>query len=141
MTKACARAVVLSVGMCMGACAAHQEHVASPPATSGASATTTPSPTHACGRQRPTTCEGPAPSLARDVRPILERRCFSCHAGDGIAADEHNWSQFSTLHAQREQVLDQISACAMPPRGAPTTLADDEAATLAKWIVCGGRDD
>jgi len=89
-----------------------------------------------CRRALPAACGAAAPSYARDVAPILSRRCFACHAGDGVAADEHDFSAWPTLYAQRAQVAAQVGACAMPPRRAPA-LPEDEAETLLLWIACG----
>jgi hypothetical protein len=72
------------------------------------------------------------------VRPILEHRCFSCHAKDGEAAAEHDFSRFETLHAQRGQVATEVSACAMPPPGSPA-LTPDEAGVLLRWIACSAE--
>jgi hypothetical protein len=81
----------------------------------------------------------PSPSFARDVRPILERRCFHCHAGDGVAAEEHDFSRFATLFAQRRAVQSAISTCAMPPKtGGP--LPTTEADVVTRWIACGAAD-
>ena len=71
-----------------------------------------------------------------DVAPVLERRCFSCHANGGIAADDHDFSSFATLHAQRHSVLAQVSMCAMPPSQA-TPLEPDEADVVLRWAACG----
>lgn len=82
-------------------------------------------------------CAG-APATIADVRPVLERRCLSCHAGDGLAAEEHDFSRVDVLRAQRGRVADAVAARAMPPAGrAP--LTDAEAETLARWASCGER--
>jgi uncharacterized membrane protein len=87
----------------------------------------------------PARCEGAVPSFAKDVQPVLQRRCFACHANDGEAADEHDFSRFPTLRAQRTSVADEVSSCSMPPSGKPQ-LTDDEAVTLLRWVACGAPD-
>jgi hypothetical protein len=84
----------------------------------------------------PAACLGPAPSYAGDVVPILERRCYGCLASGGTAAEDHDWSRFATLHAQKDAVTAQVSSCGMPPAGAPT-LDPAEAQVLIRWTVCG----
>ncbi len=73
-----------------------------------------------------------------EVEPLLAKRCFGCHSGDGPAAEEHDFSKFETLHAQASQVLDAVAACAMPPKTAPP-LESTEADALMRWIACGAE--
>jgi hypothetical protein len=81
----------------------------------------------------PTVCLSPAPSFAGEVRPVLEKRCFGCHAGDGVAADEHDFSKMDRLRVDRSAILDEVATCSMPPR---SVLADADADTLLRWAVC-----
>jgi hypothetical protein len=90
--------------------------------------------TRVCRREVPA-CVGALPSYEADVRPILERHCFKCHAGDGVAADEHDFSHVETLRAQRGALVGEIRACAMPPSGEPP-LPEPEAAALLRWASC-----
>jgi hypothetical protein len=127
------RFLTVPVVLAVAACAATRDPAATP-------APTVASPAWkrtACGSTQPRGCVEPSPSFARDVAPILERRCFACHANGGIAADDHDFSRFATLHAQKDAVIVEVSACAMPPSDAPTTLALDEADTLLQWAACG----
>jgi hypothetical protein len=82
-------------------------------------------------------CAGPLPTYAANVRPILERRCFKCHAGDGVAADEHDFSRVERLRAQGRAVASEIGECAMPPSPEPA-VPDAEAEVLLRWVGCGG---
>lgn len=84
----------------------------------------------------PVRCDAAVPTYAADVRPILERRCFACHAGDGPAAEEHDFSRVETLRSQRRQLTDAVTARAMPPAGRPE-LTDAEGQTLLAWAACG----
>jgi cytochrome c551/c552 len=72
-----------------------------------------------------------------DVRPILERRCLKCHAGEGAAAGEHDFSQVQTLLTQKTALASEIVTCAMPPSPEPP-VADAEAEALLRWVACGG---
>jgi hypothetical protein len=75
------------------------------------------------------------PAYSTDVRPVLERHCFKCHAGDGVAADEHDFSRLETLRAQRLALGNEVRACAMPPASEPA-LADGDAEVLLRWASC-----
>jgi hypothetical protein len=92
--------------------------------------------THECSVTPVSGCEAGAPSFALDVRPILERRCYRCHAGDGVAADEHDFTHLDVLHAARADVANEVASCAMPPRD---SLSADEAQTILQWAACGGN--
>jgi uncharacterized membrane protein len=87
----------------------------------------------------PPKCEGSAPTYAADVRPVLERRCFVCHAGNGAAAEEHDFSREETLRAQRSALADDVAARSMPPPSRPQ-LTDAEANTLLRWARCAASD-
>ena len=91
-----------------------------------------------CRHAIPTGCDVPHPVYARDVMPILEKRCFGCHTGDGVAADELDFSQIEALRGAGTEIVDEVSTCAMPPR---SRLADDEANVLLRWVACGQRTD
>jgi hypothetical protein len=83
-------------------------------------------------------CPATVPSFSRDVQPILKRSCFGCHSGDGIAAEEHDFSKFVVLHAQASAVTDAIASCAMPLR---SSLPEDDARILLGWVACGAHAD
>jgi uncharacterized membrane protein len=84
-------------------------------------------------------CAGPRVTYVADVRPLLERRCFACHANDGPAAEEHDFSRVETLRAQRRSLADVVAARAMPPQGRPQ-LTDTEAQLLLRWSACGAAE-
>jgi hypothetical protein len=108
-------------------------------AQTGAQATVaTPRP--ACRVSPVPTCDRPGGvTYVRDVRPILEQRCFGCHAGNGEAADEHDFSHAEKLRAQRVALANEIGACSMPPSPRPH-LESAEAELLLAWVACGAVD-
>jgi hypothetical protein len=77
------------------------------------------------------------PSFEKDVLPILKRSCFPCHAGDGMAAEDHDFSKMDVLLAQRSRVTVQVAACAMPPR--QVKFAPAEANVVLAWAACSGE--
>jgi hypothetical protein len=95
--------------------------------------TPVPAPGATCRHALPAPCASSASSLAEDVQPILERRCFRCHTGDGPAADEHDFSTRERVVAQRSAIREEIASCAMPPK---EPLSDAEASTLLRWAAC-----
>ena len=92
----------------------------------------------AAGHNAAPVCGDSPPVYEADVRPILATRCFKCHAGDGVAADEHDFSHVETLRAQRAALVGEISSCAMPPSSEPPLQAR-EASVLLAWASCGAR--
>jgi hypothetical protein len=84
-------------------------------------------------------CAATSPTYTDDVRPILEKHCFKCHAGDGVEADDHDFSRVETLRAQRRALVNEIGACAMPPSPEPPVSAP-EAEVLLRWVACGGTE-
>lgn len=127
--------VVLAACAGAGGVSPPAEAAVAPSESSRTSSTTTVT-SGACSRSKPGSCQGAAPSYAKDVKPILEQRCLSCHAGDGVAADEHDFSKLATLLEQKNSVMSEVSKCAMPPKSAPA-LEAKEADTLMRWIACG----
>jgi hypothetical protein len=127
---------LLFLSLAVSACAATQSSPR-PATVTGVETASTPAPPHAtCNRRRPAACVEPAPSYAEVIAPLLERRCFACHANGGMAADDHDFSHFETLHAQRNAVIAEISTCAMPLPQAPP-LEESEAEVLLGWAACG----
>ncbi len=99
---------------------------------------TPPPPPVACTLKKPASCAGTIPSYEKDVLPILKRACFACHAGDGMAVEDHDFSKTAVALAQRSRMGVQVAACAMPPRQVPFAPADAE--VLLMWTSCGGDE-
>lgn len=99
------------------------------PALSAASSAPT------CFHKRPAACTSPQLDFARDVVPILTKRCFSCHAGNGEVAVEHNFSRLPSVLSHRSGMARRIAACSMPPQGSDP-VTPSEAETLLGWLAC-----
>jgi hypothetical protein len=133
MTRARLMGVAMVAAFAIASCAAGRRPVLQPPSGGAVLGATT-----VCRVRPVSSCPSTVPSFSRDVQPILERSCFRCHSGDGIAAEEHDFSEFEVLHAQAGQVTDAVATCSMPPR---FSLPDDDARTLLQWVACGAHAD
>src|SRR6266516_5982147 len=94
------------------------------------------------------------PSYLRDVRPILDKNCTSCHqpASKQSDLDLTTYARFQAggkrgpgfVPGSPEQslVLQFITAALTPPMpfGQPLLAADD-VSTIRDWITSGARDD
>jgi cytochrome c553 len=93
-------------------------------------------------------------SFARDVKPLLARRCFSCHgptAREGglrldkpdtaVAELDSGLRAIVPGHVEQSALVDRISASddteRMPPKGKP--LSAKEIETLKQWIAAGAK--
>ncbi len=83
-------------------------------------------------------CDGARVTYAQDARPVMERACFSCHTGDGPAAEDHDFSKVDVAFAQRARIERAISAGAMPPKSRPP-LDTAPRDTLLRWLSCGAK--
>ena len=94
------------------------------------------------------------PSYRRDVRPILDKHCTSCHQPAvkqsdfdlttyaGFQAGGRRGPAFVAGSPEQSLVLQFITAAVKPsmPFGQPP-LAADEVSTIREWIKAGARDD
>src|SRR4051794_5187657 len=93
-------------------------------------------------------------SFLRDVKPILARRCFSCHgpskqeAGLRLDQPERALAELDSSvravvpgHVEQSALVNRVMATddseRMPPTGKP--LADKEIQTLKHWIAAGAK--
>ncbi|HEY4117656.1 MAG TPA: hypothetical protein VGM56_07365 [Byssovorax sp.] len=92
-----------------------------------------------CSASVPTTCPSSAPSYAKDVAPLVQTYCGSCHAAGGQEADTPLTS-YTELSARASDVEGEVGSCDMPPsdEAQPT---DAERALILDWIVCGAAND
>jgi hypothetical protein len=127
------KSLAMAATLGIAACAAQSGPGPQPPAGGAMMGATA-----ACPVRPVSGCPAAAPSFARDVQPILRRSCFGCHSGDGIAAEEHDFSKFVVLHAQAGAMTDAIATCAMPLR---SSLPVNDARILLEWVACGARAD
>src|SRR5437867_5893879 len=94
------------------------------------------------------------PSYLRDVRPILDKNCTSCHQPAskeadldlttyaGFQAGGKRGPAFVPGSPEQSLVLQLITAALKPsmPFG-QSPLAENDVATIREWIKSGARDD
>ncbi|HYP91008.1 MAG TPA: hypothetical protein VEQ59_22740 [Polyangiaceae bacterium] len=85
-------------------------------------------------------CAPGDPSYTAQVQPLVDRYCSSCHSPNGDAGEEHDFTHFETLQAQRRLVSARLRFHSMPPRTSPQP-ALAEAALLVHWADCGAARD
>jgi hypothetical protein len=125
------RIAVLLATAWLAACASQAPRPVVPEPT----AKLAPASATACRHAEPSACDG-SPIDLRAAMPIFEKRCFGCHTGDGVAAEEHDFSHVEALRAARTAIADEIATCSMPPK---SPLDDSEANTLLLWAACADR--
>lgn len=128
-----ARALIVALVTAVFAACASDPAAPAPPTDGGADAGAIDG--GGCPSDLPAACPTPTPSWAADVAPIVTSRCYPCHAPGGIAAAKHELSSYDRVFAQRSAVLNQVYACAMPPKDAPA-LTPVERQKLLGWLVC-----
>ena len=94
----------------------------------------------AANANAPQTCATGDPSYSSAVRPLVARYCISCHSADGVAGDEHDFTQPELLRAQRRLVGARLRAHSMPPATSAQPSAT-ERALLTHWADCGAALD
>ncbi len=95
-----------------------------------------------CVNVLPPACPSPAPSYETDVLPILEQRCYACHADAGITTSGSgiDLGSYAQVYKLRGDVISQVNACRMPPpTAAQPTLT--EKTTVLGWLKCNAPDN
>jgi len=85
-------------------------------------------------------CGGRPPSYAQEVTPLLRHYCFSCHAPGGEAGEDHDFTRYENLRAQRRQLGGELETGAMPPGDQPQP-SRAERELLQRWACLGAPRD
>jgi hypothetical protein len=91
----------------------------------------------------PVACAAAGPDFERDVAPIFEARCLSCHDGAHSKGDlkldtrEHALAVMVPGKPEKSRLIEQVSGPKpeMPKKGEPLSPAEVE--TLRRWIAAG----
>ncbi len=92
------------------------------------------------------------PSFERDVRPIFEAKCFSCHGGTvmlgldlrtatSILRGSHEGPVVVKGSPQESRLYEKLSTRAMPPPAFNIKLTDAQIDTVRRWIEGGMPSD
>jgi mono/diheme cytochrome c family protein len=92
-----------------------------------------------CPDDIPAACPASPPTYAKDIAPVIQGSCATCHTPGGRQPDRL-LTNYDEVFAQRGVVLTQVNACRMPPRDAPPLSAEARKALLA-WLVCGAQNN
>jgi uncharacterized membrane protein len=84
-------------------------------------------------------CASEVPSYAREVAPMIEQRCATCHYR-GNTQSEDVFAEYGDVYSSRQTVLTRIYSCVMPPEGAPPLTPEERRAVL-QWFVCGAPEN
>jgi hypothetical protein len=84
-------------------------------------------------------CASAVPSYGREVAPIIEQRCATCHY-PGNTLSGNVFADYEDVYALRRTALTRIYGCVMPPEAAPA-LTPEERRILLHWLTCGAPDN
>jgi cytochrome c5 len=86
-----------------------------------------------CDVELPTECTDPDVGYA-DVEPIFERRCQTCHDGQG---PEWPLLEYSHVADWAGEIRGMVGSCTMPPADSGMTMTVEEREAILLWIRCG----
>lgn len=76
------------------------------------------------------------PTYTKDVRPIFENRCFSCH--NGRIPSLLDLSKYEAAYEKRSAIKSRVETKSMPPGGGGMT--QDERDIIIKWVNQGAAE-
>jgi len=85
-------------------------------------------------------CAGAAPNYQREVTPLLQRYCLTCHSPGGDAGEDHDFTRYEVLSAQRRQLGGELETGAMPPPDRPQP-SREERELLELWACLGAPNN
>jgi cytochrome c5 len=83
-------------------------------------------------------CAQPGPSFAKDIAPLLQRDCNTCHAPGSTL-----WPLvgYENVRDWSYAILLDVDGCRMPPADGGTTLSSTDRSLLLAWIACGANNN
>jgi hypothetical protein len=83
-------------------------------------------------------CTEPGPSFAKDIAPLLQRDCNTCHAPGSLL-----WPLvgYENVRDWSYSILLDVDGCRMPPADGGTALSSTDRSLLLAWIACGANNN
>jgi len=92
-----------------------------------------------CSVMDASACLQPQPSFARDITPLLNRDCNTCHTPGSTL-----WPLvgYENVRDWAYLILSAVQQCTMPPAdGGGAPLSTEDRALLVDWIACGANNN
>jgi hypothetical protein len=84
-------------------------------------------------------CPDPGPSFSRDIQPLLDRDCNTCHTPGSML-----WPLvgYENVRDWAYSILLDVEQCKMPPAdGGTPPMSSADRALLMSWIACGANNN
>ncbi len=91
-----------------------------------------------------TDCPSTPPSWAKDVQPIIENYCITCHEPGGNGEALADLTSYAYVYRSRSSILTQVYQCLMPNQDAsppPPELTTDQRETIVAWVACNAPNN
>ena len=93
-----------------------------------------------CPNDLPSACPSIVPSFSRDIQPLMQGQCGTCHSASGTAPD-HRFLSYTDAYSQRSAFLDQLYSCKMPPPDAVEGFSLPARVQVLTWLVCNAPNN
>jgi len=94
----------------------------------------------ACPNDLPPACPSAVPSFSRDIQPLMQGQCGTCHSATGTAPDRRFLS-YTDAFSQRTAFLSQLYSCRMPPPDAVEGFSVRNRELVLTWLVCNAPNN
>jgi hypothetical protein len=105
-------------------------------ACGGEPVTGLPTHLHGCAEVLPPATCVDVPSFARDVKPILDRSCASCHYDSPAPNSLWPLTDYGDVAAWNDLVKTSLLRCSQPPASSVFPFSEEDRETILKWTLC-----
>jgi len=81
-------------------------------------------------------CPSPPPSWMKDVQPLIQGYCATCHRPGGTG-QTNDLTTYANVYDQRTEVLLQVYTCKMPL----SPLSEAQRETIVAWVECAAPNN